>query len=103
MPAGRPSINIDPYQLELIGLFKEGLTYKQLSQYLRDEYEVKVTDRTIKTRFREWKIGRRLPLDVSTTLKARILVLFFKVGLEDKEILYELRQEGFDISKYILV
>ena len=40
---------------------------------------------------------------VSDELKKRIQVLFFEVGLDDKEILRVLQEEGFQIGKWALI
>lgn len=103
MVGGRPPIDLTPYQLELCGLFQEGLTFNQIAVYLHDTYQINVNTRTIKRRFRDWHLSRRLPTPVEEAAKKRIQILFFEIGLEDKDILAVLQAEGFNIGKYVLV
>lgn len=103
MVGGRPQINLTAYQLELCGLFREGLTFDQLHTYLLETYQINVNVRTIKRRFRTWGLQRGLPTEVEDVAKKRIQVLFFEVGLEDTEMLTVLHKEGFNIGKYTLV
>ncbi|KAF2469932.1 uncharacterized protein BDR25DRAFT_343225 [Lindgomyces ingoldianus] len=103
MPRGRPKINLEPYQLHLLGLFHEGVTYAQMATYLLEEFQVRVTSRTIKQRFQTWNVRRRLPAEVEDGVKNQIQVLFFEVGLEDSDMLHVLHNEGFQIGKYTLV
>lgn len=100
---GRQSINLDPFQEELTRLYEAGLSYSELVRYLAEEYEVSVTDRTIKRRFRVWNIRRYERRDASDELKRRIQVLFFEIGLNDQDILHVLQQEGYSINQYSLV
>lgn len=100
---GRPSIDLTLHQVELCALHHEGLTFDQLSAYLFDSYGVTANPRTIKRRFQNWGVRRRLPTPVEERLKKRIQVLFFDVGLEDHEILQVLKREGDQIGKYTLV
>jgi hypothetical protein len=64
---------------------------------------VTANPRTLKRRFQNWGVRRKLPTCVAERLKKRIQVLSFDVGLEDSEILQVLRREGDEISKYILI
>ncbi|KAF2178925.1 hypothetical protein K469DRAFT_597930, partial [Zopfia rhizophila CBS 207.26] len=58
-------------------------------------YNLKVNLRTIKRRFWNWRVVRRLPTEVEEQIKKRIQVLFFEVGLEDKDMLCTLKNKGF--------
>lgn len=103
MVGGRPRIDLTQYQLELCGLFNEGLTFNQIALYLFETYRITINTRTLKRRFRTWNIRRQLPTEVEDSVKRRIQVLFFEVGLEDIDILTVLRSEGFKIGKYTLI
>jgi hypothetical protein len=102
--AGRPKVDLEPYQDELVHLYHEDLSFDQMATYLHDEHRISVTGRTVKRRFQGWNIQKRqAPPVISDDLCRRIKVLFFKVGLKDKELLYVLKREGFNISKWHLV
>jgi hypothetical protein len=87
----------------MIGLYQEGLTFDQIAKHLDEAYAVHTTSRTIKRRFRNWEITRQMPTEVKEEIKNRIQVLFFEVGLEDKDLLSALQNEGYNIGKYTLV
>ncbi|KAF2178661.1 hypothetical protein K469DRAFT_695449 [Zopfia rhizophila CBS 207.26] len=101
--SGRPPINLNNYQLEIATLFHEGLTFEQITKHLYKQYNLNVNLRTIKRRFRNWRIVQRLPTEVEKQVKKRIQVLFFKVGLEDEDMLCALENKGFQIRKYTLI
>ncbi|KAF2179312.1 hypothetical protein K469DRAFT_641526 [Zopfia rhizophila CBS 207.26] len=69
MPGGRPPINLDNYQLEMAALFHEGLTFKQITKHLHEQYNLNVNLRTIKRCFRNWRIVRCLPTKVKEQVK----------------------------------
>ena len=45
---GRPKVDLETYKAELTSLYNEGLKSNQLAQYLKDEYSIQVTGRTLK-------------------------------------------------------
>ena len=83
----------------MCGLYSEGLTTSQISEYLLEQYDVTIHARTIERRFRQWQITKRVTTPVSEQAKLRIQALFFEVGLEDSDILIVLEDEGFKISR----
>ncbi|KAF2188046.1 hypothetical protein K469DRAFT_704322 [Zopfia rhizophila CBS 207.26] len=92
MPGGRPPINLDNYQLKMATLFHEGLTFEQITEHLHKQYNLNVNLRTIKRRFRNWRIVQRLPIKVKE-----------QVSLKDEDILCTLKNEGFQIRKDTLI
>jgi hypothetical protein len=76
-PEGQLSINLTLYQVELCALH---LTFDQLSAYLFDSYGVTANPRTLKRRFQNWGVRRRLPTYVAERLEKRIQILLFNVG-----------------------
>jgi hypothetical protein len=80
LAGGGQYINLDPYQLDLITQFHEGKSYPSLVRWLREE-----------------------PREVQEDLKRRIKILYFQVGLDDKDMLIELKRQGFHIGPYTLV
>ena len=102
----RPSINLEPYKDEIIHFFQNNTSSKRISIFLYQQYGIEVTSRTIESRLRSWGIRRKNRTASSDpVLLARIKLLFYQVGLEEREMLYALQQEGFDIQastlKYI--
>src|SRR5579871_6768919 len=100
---GRPRTNVDQYHSEICALYNEGLNAHQISEHLSNTYSVSISYRTLKRRFQDWGLNKRMPSHVADEVKARIQVLFFQVGLEDHDMLTVLRDEGFKIGKYTLV
>lgn len=95
----RPSINLEPYKAEIISLFQNDNSSASITTILRTKYNLEVTDRTIKSRLQKWNIRKRNHAIVSDTiLHARIQILFFQNGLEEKELLRALQDEGFEIA-----
>ena len=91
------------YKDQLIQHFQNGLTFERLSDYLRNEYNITVTARTIKRRFKEWDVRRYIITETSDELKERIKDLFFRMCLNDNEILDVLTREGHQIGPTALV
>lgn len=84
-------------------MFHEELTTDQIAQHLQDEYNIRVTSRTIRRRLKDWSVRQRTATVVSDELKRRIQVLFFEIGLNDKEMLQVLQSEGFQLGKWALI
>ncbi|KAL3475663.1 hypothetical protein BJX99DRAFT_271041 [Aspergillus californicus] len=100
MPAGRPSINLEPYKAEIIDLYtRQDMSAETIVDFLIHRYFLKITTRTLFKRLQSWgiqKINRTASIDL--ILHARIKVLFFQVGLEDEDMLIVLQREGFTIK-----
>jgi hypothetical protein len=101
--AGRPKVNIDAFQVELADLYAQGRTAKQIQKHLKDNYEISVNIRTIKRRFQNWHVRKQQVTHISDDLKKRVQVLFFEIGLDDKDMLRVLQEEGFEIGSSALV
>jgi len=72
--------------------------------YLLEEHNVSVTGRTIKRRFRDWNIKKiQAAPEMTDELCNRVRVLFYEVGLEDRDMLYVLKREGYNITKWNLI
>ena len=85
---GRPKINLDPFKADLVRWFQsEGFTYEELSTQLYDVHHVRSSPRTLKTKFKEWSIIKRVRPQNTDALQARITYLFYVIGLDDQEIL----------------
>ncbi|KAL5366644.1 hypothetical protein BJX96DRAFT_170107 [Aspergillus floccosus] len=84
---GRKAINLEPYRDEIISLYSTSTSV--------DSIRIK---RTLENRLQQWEIRRQdRTIASNPLLHARIRVLFFQVGLEDKELLSVLQKEGFSI------
>ncbi|KAL5362969.1 hypothetical protein BJX96DRAFT_167093 [Aspergillus floccosus] len=85
---GRKAINLEPYRDEIILLYSSSTS----------KYNLQISKRTLKNRLQQWEIRRQdRTITSNSLLHARIRVLFFQVGLEDKELLSVLQKEGFSI------
>jgi len=95
-----PAINLEPYKDEIIQLFRDGMPSQNIAAHIRARHGVSVAERTIKSRLQEWQVRKRnrAPSNSDSALRDRVTTLFFEHGLEDKEMLRFLQDEGFDIN-----
>jgi hypothetical protein len=99
----RPSINLEPYKAEMIELFTNNMSLSSLQEFLSDRYGININQRTIHSRLRAWGVHKQnRTASTDTVLHARIKVLFFQVGLEEKDLHHVLKCEGFDITPQTL-
>ncbi|OXV10153.1 hypothetical protein Egran_02085 [Elaphomyces granulatus] len=96
--AGRPSKDILRYKDEIIELFLQGSTNRNIVSYLSDNYNVEIGHRTLERRLAEWGVRKNHQNIDTPQLRARISVLFFQCCLGDKDILYVLQREGYSIN-----
>jgi Clr5 domain len=95
----RPSIDLGSYKAEIISLFRCDHSADSIAKILHDKYNLQITDRTIRSRLQEWGIRKRnRTISSDPILHRRIKILFFQVGLEEKEMLQILQAEGFEIT-----
>jgi hypothetical protein len=95
----RPSIDLQLYKAEITTLYQQHLTTAELAKYLYDKYNIKVTSRTIEARFKQWGVYKQnRTARKDDVLHARIKVLFYEVGLEEKELLTAIQEEGWEIQ-----
>jgi len=52
------SIDLEPYKAEIISLFENDNSASSIATTLRTKYNLEITDRTIKSRLREWGIRK---------------------------------------------
>jgi arginine repressor len=98
----RPQIEFDPYKDEIIALFNQQLSYRDISVELSQRHSNDLTERTLTRRLQQWGL-RRLPSKIAdnTALYERIRLLVYD-NLSDGEILLTLHREGFQISQQTL-
>jgi hypothetical protein len=90
---------LEPFKAEIIRQFQNDISCALIEEFLYTQYGIDVNQRTIYSRLRAWGISKRDRTAKSDrVLHARIKVLFFQVGLEEKDLLRVLRLEGFDIK-----
>lgn len=100
---GRPSISLVPYKDTIIAKFQDGTSAAAISEFLFHNFQIRVEQKTIRRRLREWGITRRTKVDDTPQLRARIAILFYNCCLSDKNILNILQQEGYSISSWSLI
>ncbi|KAL4889310.1 hypothetical protein BDV59DRAFT_195730 [Aspergillus ambiguus] len=101
--SGRKAINLEPYKDQILSLYSSHLSVNSILAYIQDEYSFQISKRTLENRLQQWGVYRQdRTTSSSSLLHARIRVLFFQVGLEDREILQVLEKEGYSISSRTL-
>ncbi|RJE22166.1 hypothetical protein PHISCL_05486 [Aspergillus sclerotialis] len=96
---GRLSINLEPYKDEITGLYLNNIVPNKIAEYLANFYGISATPRTIEARLRRWGIKKsNRTASTDQVLHARIMVLFHQVGLEEKQLLKDLRLDSFKIK-----
>jgi Clr5-like protein len=96
----RSEIDLDPYKQEITRLYRNKTSTEEISKFLKRAHDVKVSQRTLKRRLREWQISQRIPIPDNPQLRARMSTLFYEHCANDKEILHILQKEGVAISQY---
>jgi Clr5 domain len=102
--SGRNPINLEPYRQEIEDLYNNNnntIDYVISQLQVRHGLQVKAT--TLKDRLRKWGIRQKNPTVASDeALHARIKVLFFQAGLDDKDLHRVLQEEGYRITRSTL-
>ena len=94
----RPSINLELYKAEIISLFQDSDS-ASIAHTLQNKYNLQVREHTIRSHLKKWKIHKRnCTTGSDTILHTWIKILFFENGLEEKELLCALQNEGFEIT-----
>ena len=100
---GRKAIDLEPYRDEIISLYSSSTSVNSIRTSLQEKYNLQISKRTLENRLQQWEIRRQdRTIASNPLLHARIRVLFFQVGLEDKELLSVLQKDGFYISSRTL-
>src|SRR5690242_6351467 len=84
-------------------MYLEGQTFQDLITWLLEKHGVQVAERTIRGRFKDWKVSRKLSYEQEQQMIPIIKTLFFELGLNDKEMLIDLQRQGLYITQYALV
>ena len=100
----RRRIDIDDHRTLLSDLSGNHVPIAEMRQILRDRFDLKIGERALKSRLKEWQITRYVRADTSDEFHDRVTQLF-RSGLPYAEILRVLHQEGFsatDVSLTVL-
>ncbi|KOC18440.1 hypothetical protein AFLA70_840g000170 [Aspergillus flavus AF70] len=81
----RPTIDLEPHKAEITALYQRNEQVAAIQDYLKESFNLQLSKRTLESRLQEWGL-----LHQDRT-----------VGLEDKDILYVLHQEGVTLSPRI--
>lgn len=99
----RPTIDLEPYKAEITALYQRNEPVVAIQDYLKESFNLQLSKRTLESRLQEWGLLHQdRTVSINTDVQARIKVLFFQVGLEDKDILYVLHQEGVTLASRTL-
>ena len=99
----RPTINLEPYQAFIIELSEQKTSVKEIIKILKEQYNITVGERTIRSRMSEWGHKSYQQTDDNIQLRLRITNLFISCCLKDDDILEVLRYEGYQIGGERLV
>ena len=96
----RPTIDLEPYKAQIIHLYQSGKNATEIALSLQQEHDIKSHPRTVSSRLQAWGVRKYNPRSVrkEPALLERVKELFYKMGLEDTEILAVLQSEGFQIN-----
>uniref|UniRef100_A0A093UTS1 Uncharacterized protein n=1 Tax=Talaromyces marneffei PM1 TaxID=1077442 RepID=A0A093UTS1_TALMA len=95
---GHPRHDLLQYSHEISRLYADGRTVSQIVDHLREEYNIQVSTRTIERRLKEWKQLNRKYEVIETDAMKDTLIMLFQIGVDDREILRVLREQGHRIS-----
>jgi hypothetical protein len=100
---GRKSLDLEPYRKYIVEQIMGGTEVKRVAEILRENFEVKVSERTLYRRFSEWDCRQNIRLVWSERLLERLNELYFNESFNNDMILKQLLDEGFVLSKWHVV
>jgi len=95
-------INLNSYKNEIIQLFQNDIYFKEIASYLLSSYNIHISKSILKHCLKLWNVTKWISIHDSFQLWARISALFFECCVSDKEILYILNKENYQIDKWDL-
>ena len=100
----RSSKNLELYKTEIISLFQNNDNfYNSIASILQNKYNIQITRHTIASHLKEWEIWKwNHTITFNTVFHAWIKILFFKIDLEDDNMLHTLQDEKFAITSQTL-
>ncbi|KAB8073331.1 hypothetical protein BDV29DRAFT_191850 [Aspergillus leporis] len=87
----RPTIDLEPYKAEINVLYQRNEPVAVIQDYPKESFDLQLSKRTLESHFQEWGLLHR-----------DHTVLFFQVGLEDKDIIHVLHQEEVTLASCTL-
>jgi hypothetical protein len=98
--AGRPAKDLNEFQEEISALFRDGRTYDDIAKYLLTRYNFPINGRTIQRRLKQWRVSKRVRnlKEEEENLKSQVKKMFFEALMTDREMLYVLRKQGYQIG-----
>ena len=97
------TIDLESYKVEIISLFRDDNFSDSIVNTLVNKYNLWVAECMIKSCLQQWEICKWNCTTISNTLlHAQIQILFYQVDLKNKDMLYVLQTEDFDIDDWIL-
>jgi hypothetical protein len=97
----RPQTDLNPYQDFVIEHFLDhNMNPNEIASALRRRHGLRVNGRTIQRRLHNWNVRKRARLKDNTALfKERLKFLFYQKGMNDREIIKQLNNEGWGVSQ----
>ena len=99
----RPVVDLELYKDFIIESYQESCTIDEICEKLHEDYDIKLSSRTLRRRLQDWDIVKIVHTKDSSQLRLRIATLFLECYLDDGEILDLLREEQYKISETGLV
>ena len=75
MPAHE--INLNPFKDYIISWFNDGMSSKEITERLANDYNIVCTDRTIERRLKVWGIAKRPRVLETAALRLKIVTMFY--------------------------
>ena len=113
----RPSLNFEPYRDEITErwncgdsqedirtwLQNEGLKHRCTALFIRLIIANRIfSDRVFKYKVKEWGLTRYIQSDNTEVMRIHLMYLYWELALDDDEILFALRADGFAIQRWRL-
>jgi len=113
----RPSINFEPYRDEITErwnrgdsqedirtwLQNEGLKHRYTASFVRLIIANRIfSERAFKYKVKEWDLTCYIRSDNTEVMRIRLMYLYWELALDDDEILFALRADGFTIQRWKL-
>jgi transposase len=95
----RAQKDLSPWRTEILELYDSNTTQTELIAWLQRQHNISISLRHLRKYLKEWKGSKRKQSDTSEELRLRIQALFYEACLKDKEMVFILKQEGFQIEQ----
>ena len=94
-----PIIDIECHREYIKSLFQEDNIKKQeICDILLQKFGIHISLHTLESQLKQWGIAKNRLSEDTPELRLCLTVLFFDVGLEDKDILHVLQHKGYQIE-----